>query len=74
MTSWPDFPSFTVTFAEQSDFDDMMKIRNSFNIVDISWSERIVNFDDEEERSKFIQVATGVAYGISPKKMVTNED
>lgn len=51
------FRNFTLTFNNQEDFDRVIAMRDSFNIVDISWSDRIINFEDDEERQSFLDLA-----------------
>jgi len=68
------FKSFAVRFQRQEDFDVMAQIKNSFNFIDISWSEKIFNFDNEEERQKFVEVATSKTYSINQKDLDLFDD
>ena len=68
------FPSFSVTFKNQEDFDAMAQIRESFDVIDISWSERIFNFDSEDERNLFLDVCTSKVYSIDRNSLELNED
>ena len=66
------FESFTVSFKEQKDFDLMVKIKDAFNCIDISWSERIFNFKDNRERKDFICFA--LCLGIEEKNLTIGDD
>ena len=68
------FKSFPVRFQRQEDFDAMAQIKNSFDFIDISWSEKIFNFDNEEERQKFVEVATSETYSINQKNLDLSDD
>lgn len=68
------FKSFAVRFQRQEDFDVMAQIKNNFDFIDISWSEKIFNFDNEEERQKFVEVATSKTYSINQKNLDLFDD
>lgn len=68
------FQSFAVRFQRQEDFDVMVQIKNSFDVIDISWSEKIFNFDNQEERQKFVEVATSETYSINQKNLDLSDD
>ena len=72
---WPniDFKSFSITFKNQNDFNAFVKVKEDFDIVDIGWSDRIVNFEDEEERQKAVGLMSGTVYGVSKEDMVFGE-
>lgn len=71
--SWPDFKSFTITFKNQNEFNSFVEIQESFNIIDIGWSDRIVNFEDEEERQKAINLLTGEIFAMQKENLVFGE-
>jgi len=56
--------SHTIKFKRHDDFKAMMEIKDSFEIEDISWTEFIVCFANDEERKKFFYVAVSATYGI----------
>jgi hypothetical protein len=70
---WPDFKSFTIKFKNQKDFDQFMELEWGFNTVDISWSEFIVNFEDEEERQKAFSLMTGEVYAMEKENLIFGE-
>lgn len=66
------FPSFSVCFKNQTDFNEAIKLPESKHSVDISYSERIVNFDNKQDRQNF---TVGLFIkGISEKNYELNED
>jgi hypothetical protein len=70
---WPNFESFAITFKNQEDFNAFVEVKEGFDIVDISWSEFIVNFEDEEERQKAFSLLTGKTYGMQEQNLVFGE-
>lgn len=70
---WPDFKSYTIRFKNQKDFNAFIEAKKGFLIVDISWSEFIVNFEDEEERQKAFSLMTGAVYSVQKENLVFGE-
>lgn len=69
---WPDFPSFSISFKEQKDFDVAIKTPEAKKNVDISWSERIINFENEQDREDLISELA--IHGISEDSFNLNDD
>lgn len=69
MTEWPNFTSYTIKFKNQEDFNAMLKVKEVFDVVDIGWSDRIINFEDEDNRQRFLDLALSPAMRISPENI-----
>ena len=72
-TQWPDFKSYTITFKNQEDFDTMIEVKEGFDVVDIGWSDRIINFEDEENRQRFLDLACCTTMGIKAENITLGE-
>ena len=72
-TQWPDFKSYTITFKNQEDFDTMIKVKEGFDVVDIGWSDRIINFEDEENRQRFLDLSCSQTMGIKAENITLGE-
>ena len=72
-TEWHDFKSHTITFKNQEDFDAIIEVKEGFDIVDIGWSDRIINFEDEDNRQRFLQLACSQTMGIKTENMILGE-
>jgi len=70
MTEWPTFESHTITFKKREDFLSFVELEKSFDIVDIGWSDCVINFEDDEERKKAFELMTGTIYGVSEKDLI----
>jgi hypothetical protein len=66
----PVFKSFTITFKNQKDFDTFIEVKKGFHIVDISWTSYIINFEEEEDRQKALDLLTGKVYGIKKENLI----
>jgi len=72
-TQWLDFKSYTITFRNQEDFNAMIEVKEGFDIVDIGWSDRIINFEDEDNRQRFLQLACSQTMGIKAENITLGE-
>lgn len=70
---WPEFKSFTITFKNREDFLSFIEIKEGFDIVDIGWSDCIINFEDEEERQKALDLLTGKVYAMEKENLILGE-
>jgi hypothetical protein len=72
-TQWPDFKRYTITFKNQEDFDTMIEVKEGFDVVDIGWSDRIINFEDEENRQRFLDLACSQTMDIKAENITLGE-
>ena len=68
------FPSFCITFKSQADFNKAVELKDCACFTDISWSERIITFDDIQERQSFISLLTSPSVGIKEINLDFSED
>lgn len=72
-TQWPEFKSNTITFKNREDFISFIEIKQGFDIVDIGWSDCIINFEDEENRNKAFELMTGKVYNVKMEDIKLND-
>ena len=65
--------SITITCKNQEDFNAMIEVKEGFGIVDIGCSDRIINFEDEDNRQRFLQLACSQTMGIKAENITLGE-
>ena len=70
----PEFPSFCLTFKNQEDFKIAIQHKDCASLIDISWSERILNFEDQEARQSFLSLITSPSVGIKKTNLEIDDD